>query len=203
MILRATLLLLLLVIPGGAAAELPTQDNELILGVTAGPLFVEQPTDASGRTLEIRTGVSTELLIGLMSRATPWLDGEIELGFVLMMLAEQGFEQTAQGRRLVERNALPGALLRGKLRARVFPAHPSWTLGLGLTALFVAAPATGAFTRLEIEATTGYELSREAESHMLLEIGYAFPLLDGLRDEPGVAHTSDIHRVLVRFTLGF
>lgn len=196
--------MILLLVPSTLRAQdppLPIQDNELILGVGLGPIFVDDVNPDPRAERRSRVGIHLELELGLMNRATSWLDGEIAIHFAGFYLAQEGFRQVDRGD-LIERNFLPGAQLRASGMLHL-PAWPWLRLGTGLLTGIFAAPALGTLARLDIEALFSVELMRDAEHHLSLISAYGIPLVDDLNQETGMTLTGHTHRLTLRLTYGF
>lgn len=192
----------LLAAPSVRAQSLPVDDNELIVGGSLGPLFVEE-IDAQDRAdLTLRVGLAMELFVGLMRRQTSWLDLELALGASALWLGGEGFVQAAPtGTK--QRHFLPGAHLRAGARALASDDGLGASLLVGLAASIFAAPASGSFAQVGLELGLGLDALRDRETHLGLELVYHLPLVDELPDEPGMALRNDTHRVVLRVAYGF
>ena len=186
-------------VPWSAHAELPIQDNELILGVAAGGIIFSARDDSGEQTLH--GGGHHELFfLGLMNRGLPWLDAELAMTFSALWFTDGGLEQSHRGA-VHHARFLPGFALRGSAYLRV-PSLP-YRLGLGVVGSLYPAPAIGTLLRAELEPSFGVDLMRTAQEHLSLDFIYGLPLFDDFTTESGLSIEPLIHRLSVRASYGF
>jgi len=190
----------LLLLAGSAAAEVPIQDNELVLGVAVGPLAVLERDAPYSADSTLRFGVAAEAFVGLLNRSTPWLHSELLAGVSALWLGDSGFvQQVGTGAR--QRNALVGLMLRGAFR--LTSREGVMSLALGFEADILTAPASGVLTRVLLDAALGTRVFHTPQQQLIVELAYGVPLLNGFSDEPGCESILMDHRLLVRTRFSF
>lgn len=180
-----------------ARAELPVQDNELVLGMGGGVALLPEEEQGGERYLTI--GYQLELYAGLLERATSWLDVEMVLGLCALG-SRSGIAQTLHGQQQ-RSQFLPGAFLRGGLRA-LWDQGGGPTLGLGAEAQVLAAPAVGSVMRVLLQAGLGWELWRVARSRVGLELVYGYAIVDDLAERDFSVHPA-VQGVSLRLNYSF